>query len=442
MAAPKLLRGIGRWDLVALFLNAIIGAGIFGLPAHIHALVGSHALLVYFGCAVVVALIMLCFVEAASRFRETGGPYLYASVAFGPAIGFQVGWLTWLSRVFAFAALANLAVDYLAHFGGALDGGIWRSVLLTGVVVILAGANVSGVRTGITIVNVFTVGKLMPLVFFIVVGVSSLAPAELQPREWPGVNAMSSALLLLVFAFTGFEKAFVPAGETRDPERAMPFAALTALATVAVLYILIHAVTVSTLPDLANSPRPLADAADRLIGPTGGIIMVAGAAISVIGSLNGNMLAAPRLLFAMAERGQLPAPLAAVHQRYRTPHVAIVVTAAVMLAVSLSGSFLAGVAFSTLARLLSYGLTCAAIPVLRRRGVGTSPAFRVPGGGLIPAVALAWIGVLLATVSLVQWRDVALAIAFGALVFVGTSRGTHRKTIHVPPTSDDRPSND
>ncbi|HEY3138100.1 MAG TPA: amino acid permease, partial [Blastocatellia bacterium] len=111
-----LIRGIRRWDLIAVAINAIIGAGIFGLPSRVYALIGSYSLIAFGVCAIVVALIILCFAEVGSRFGETGGPYLYAREAFGSTVGFEVGWLMWLARLTAFAANCNLLVDYLGFF--------------------------------------------------------------------------------------------------------------------------------------------------------------------------------------------------------------------------------------------------------------------------------------------------------------------------------------
>lgn len=181
------------------------------------------------------------------------------------------------------------------------------------------------------------------------------------------------------------------------------------------LVVLIHIVCAGTLPGLADSSRPLADAAGQFLGPAGGLFMVVGAAVSIFGTMNGNMLVAPRLLYAMAEHGQLPRPLEAVHPVRHTPHVAIWVTAAVMLVLSLSGSFITAVAFSTLARLFTYGLTCAAVPVLRRRDPDTVAPFRLPGGSAIPLAALLAIGWVLTTVAAVQWRDLAIAVGIGLI---------------------------
>src|SRR6202140_949645 len=111
-----LIRGIRKWDLVAVTINAVIGAGIFGLPSKVFALIGSYSLIAFGACALVVTLIVLCFAEVGSRFDETGGPYLYAREAFGPTVAFEVGWLIWLARLTAFAANCNLMVSYLAFF--------------------------------------------------------------------------------------------------------------------------------------------------------------------------------------------------------------------------------------------------------------------------------------------------------------------------------------
>ena len=432
-AAPTeegLVRGIGRGSLVALVINSVVGAGIFGLPARVHELLGPYALLAYLACAGLVLLIMLCFAEVGSRFDRTGGPYLYAQTTFGPVVGFQVGWLLWLTRVTAFAALCNLLLEYLAHFWPAATSSGWRVVLAGAVVVFIAAVNIRGVRPAALVTNVFTIGKLAALVLFVAIGLFFLEPASFVAQTRPDAAGFSSAMLLLVFAFTGFETATVPAGEVRDPRRDLPFAILTAIAVIAPLYLLVQVVCIGTLPELAGSTRPLADAAGRFAGAFGAAVIVVGALVSIAGTLNGLLLAAPRILFAMAERGQLPRALAATHARFHTPHVAIAVSAACMLALTLSGSFLSAVAISTLTRLLAYAATCAALPVLRRRdrhggsGVATA-SFRAPGGTLTVVVALAVIAWLLAHGSAREVRDVAIAMAFGfVLLLAGRRSGT------------------
>jgi amino acid transporter len=426
-----MVRGIGRASLVALFINSVVGAGIFGLPGQVHALLGPYALLAYLACAGLVLLIVMCFAEVGGRFERTGGPYRYAHVTFGPVVGFQVGWLVWLTRVSAFAALCNLLLSYLGYFWPAATSPGWRIVLVGGVVAVIAALNIRGVRPAALVANAFTIGKLVPLVLFVAVGLFFLEPASFVPESTPPLLDFSAAMLMLVFAFTGFETATVPAGEVRDPRRNLPFAILTAMAVIVPLYILVQVVCIGTLPGLAGSTTPLADAAARFAGSSGAIVITVGALVSISGTLNGLVLAAPRILFAMAEQGQLPPAIAATHARYHTPHVAILLTSACMLALTLSGSFLTAVAISTITRLLAYAATCAALPVLRRRDrrgdTSVAPAtFRAPGGIVTVAVALAVIAWLLAHGSAREVRDVLVAMGIGFVLLFATRLFTKR----------------
>lgn len=414
-----LVRGIRRWDLVALFINSIIGAGIFGLPSRVYALVGTWSLLAYVICALLVLAIVLCFAEVGSRFRDTGGPYLYSHVAFGPVVGFEIGWLVWLARLTAFAALSNLFVDYLGHFSPIFATRSWRAGVIVAIVAALTAVNVAGVRNAALIGNGFTIGKLIPLLLFVAAGLFVLEPVSFTLPAAPDYASFSTAVLLLAFAFTGFESAVIPAGEIHEPRRNIPFAVLVALAVVAPLYFLIQVVCIGTLPELAASTRPLADASARFLGATGAAVITVGALVSILGTLNGIMLAAPRVLYGMAEQGQLPRALAATSERFRTPHVSILVSAAVMLALTLSGSFITALTISTLARLITYAATCAAVPVLRRRADTENALFRAPGGTITAVVALALIGWLLSNGTLREALQVAMAAAIGLAIYLG-----------------------
>jgi amino acid transporter len=396
-ANNKLARAIGRWDLVAMVLNSVIGAGIFGLPSRAFALSGVYSLLAFGICAGLAFLFIVCFAEVGSRFSGTGGPYLYARAAFGRFAGFEMGWLLWLTRVTAFGSLTNLLIGYLSIFWPAAAAGWARAAVITGLIIFLTAINLVGVRSSALFINIFTIAKMMVLVTFIAVGFFFISPAAYSLAKVPTYGQMSQTVLLLVFAFTGFEAAVIPAGEIINPQKRMPFALLTGTAIIAVLYILIQTVAIGTLPTLAESNRPIADAAARMLGSGAAAFVAAGAVISTAGTLNSMFLSAPRIVYAMAEDRHLPRAFASVHRRFRTPQIAILATGVVMYVLTLSGSFVGLAAISTIIRLLAYGATCAALIALRRRSDAPPALFTAPLGIPIAAGAIGLTILLLST---------------------------------------------
>jgi len=380
MSQDNLVRGIGRWDLTAIAINTIIGAGIFGLPAKIHALIGSYSLIAFLLCAVIIGFIVLCYAEVSSRFSETGGPYLYAREAFGPIVGFEVGWLYWIVRVATFAANCNLFVTYLGYFDGRLSSTGGRIAIVSLVVAALTAVNLIGVKQSALMTNVFTAGKLIPLIVFAAVGLFFVDAGNFSFDAVPEYGAFSSAVLLLIYAFVGFEVAVVLGGETRDPQRSMPFALLIAVLVVATLYILIQIVSIGTLPGLATSERPLADSASVFLGKFGAGFITIGALVSILGNLNVGLLGGTRLLYAMSEHRDLPGFLSKTHRKYRTPYLAIALTAIVIFVLTIQSSFLTALAIATITRLLVYATTCLALPVFRRRGNAPEARFIAPAG--------------------------------------------------------------
>jgi APA family basic amino acid/polyamine antiporter len=415
--AVGLIRGIRRWDLVAITINGIIGAGIFGLPSKVFALIGTYSLIAFVVCAGVVTLFILCFAEVSSRFEETGGPYLYAREAFGPTIAFEIGWLIWLARVTAFAANCNLLIAYLSYFLPAAANPFWRASIIVIVVVVLAAINLAGIRQAAIVSNVFTLGKLIPIIAFIAVGLFFLKPQAFAFGPLPGGGAFSKSVLLLIYAFTGFEMATIPAGEVRDPRKNLPHALLIAIGVVALLYILIQVVCVGTYPELAQSQKPLADAAMRFMGAAGAAVISAGAIISITGNLNVLVLSGSRLPFAMAERKQLPAFIGSVHQRFATPYVAILITAAVMLLLTQMSSFVEALTISAIARLVTYAATCISLPAFRRRSDVPPAGFRLRFGTLIAILGLLLAAWLLANSSWYEAGVAAIAAAVGLLIY-------------------------
>lgn len=406
-----------RWDLVGVVINGVIGAGIFGLPSKIFGLAGAHSIIAFGVCAVCVSLIVLSFAEVASRFSGSGGPYLYARETFGPAPGFIVGWLVWIARITSFAANCTLLPMYLDLFFPGAGSGVPRAIIITGVVATLVLVNVTGVRFVANASNALAIGKLLPLAIFIVAGLFFLDPSRFNFAVAPSYHSFSQSVLLLVYAFTGFEMAVIPGGEIRNPRSNLPAALLMGMTTVVVFYVLIQVVSIGTLPGLAASERPLADAAARFLGTGGAVTITIGMVISLAGNLNVLILSSSRVLFAMAECGDLPPALAIIHPRFRTPAVSILFTTTVMLVLTLSGTFIALLTLSTLTRLVTYFATCAALPLLRRRTAAPPAAFLIPAGNAIACVGLVLIVWLLSNSTVREARDTCIAAAAGLCIY-------------------------
>ena len=418
-----LIRAVRKWDVVALTVNGVIGAGIFGLPSEAFARIGVYSLVGFVVCGAAVALITLCFAEVSSRFSETGGPYLYGREAFGPLVGFQVGWTTWIARLTAFAANINLLVSYLGFFLPAAQTGPARALVITAIVIGLTVVNVLGVRDTTKLGNALTIAKLAPLVLFMLVGAFFVNPGSFTaPAEPPAFGEFSSAVLVLLYAFVGFEMANIPAGEMRDPQRDQPRGLLIGMAVVVSLYLLVQIVAIGTSPDLAASKRPLADAATAFIGPAGGGLIAAGAIVSVLGNLTVIMLVSPRLLFAMAERRELPAFLARAHPSFHTPHFAIYLTSAALLILALTGTFVYAATMSVIARLVTYAVTCAAVPAFRRAQNATPARFIAPGGVAVAGLALLLIAWLAFQTTADQQIAMGVAVLIGFVVYAVSRR--------------------
>jgi amino acid transporter len=419
---PGLLRVVGLPGLTAIAVNGVIGSGIFVLPATVAAILGTASPTAYLVSALVAALVVACFAEAGSLFDRTGGPYLYARAAFGPFVAFQVGWLFFLTRLTAAAAIANALAAYLGYLWAPAGRGPGRVAAITVAIAALAAINLRGVRYGAWAVNLLTVAKLLPLLLFVAVGLAHADPSRYALLALPDWAGLRQASLLLIFAFGGFENASVPGDESRDPRRHLPVALLAAIALTVVLYVSIQIVALGTLPGLAADRTPLASAARSFLGPAGALAIAAGAAVSTAGSLSALVLVGPRILYALAEGGQLPAALARVHPRYRTPGVAIAGFALAAWLVALAADFGPLAAASAVARLLFSAATCLAVPVLRRRMPAPRRTFRVPGGPLVPLAAAALSLWLLSGVDRAQAVAGLAALAAGLLVYAVLAR--------------------
>ncbi|MEO6656549.1 MAG: amino acid permease [Pyrinomonadaceae bacterium] len=431
MNEEKLIRGLGRWDFTAIVINGIIGAGIFGLPSKIYAQIGSYSLLAFVACAVTVGLIVACYAEVASRFSATGGSYLYAREAFGPTVGFEVGWLYWIVRVATFAANCNLLVTYLGFFVPGANEGATRIALVSVFVLIITAVNLRGIRESAMMTNIFTFGKLLPLFVFVAVGLFFVERGNFTFEPVPQYSAFSATVLLLIYAFVGFEGPVVVAGETKEPEKTVPFGLIAGLVIVTVFYIAVQIVSIGTLPGLAASERPIADAAVVFLGPFGAAFITVGVLISIFGNLNVGVLSSTRMLFAMSEQRDLPAVFERIHSKFKTPYVAIIVTAVVSFVLTIQSSFLTAVAIATITRLLVYATTCLALPIFRRRSDHAPAPFTVPFGVVAALLSISLIIWLLTNVDFAKEGLSSLIAAVIGLVFFACFRIFRRSSINT-----------
>ena len=427
-SAPTLRRELGRWDLTAIGVNQVIGGAVFALPAALALNAGSWSPWMVAAVGVASLLIALSFAEVSSRFDGTGGPYLYTRVAFGRFAAFEVGWMMWFTRAASWASVITVLVASLGFYWPGVTTGAARSILLTAIIALIAIINVIGIKQSSFVVNLLTAGKLVPLVIFIAVGLLFTDVAYLTEPAHVTTSQLSTSALLLIFAFGGYEVVPVPGGEAKDPRTSIPFALIMTIVIVTAVMTLAQIVALGTLPSLALSKTPLADAASRFIGPVGAAIMTLGAVMSTSGNNMGQALSGSRNLYALAEQGALPRFFGYVHPRFRTPTIAIVVTAAVSLTLALSGSFATLAAASAVSRLLVYVATCASLLRLRsaryrqpvtERGVTVNPAqFVVAGGPVVPVLAIAIALAILFGATRQQLVSGGYALAAGAVLFV------------------------
>lgn len=421
-----LTRAIGKWDLVLMIINSIIGAGIFGLPSRIYQLTGVYSILAFFVCAAIVLVFILCFAEVGSRFHTTGGPYTYVLAAFGKLPAFTVGWLLLLSRIFNYATLINLLVTYLSVFYPSLTDSLPRAITILFVTGGLTYINHVGAKSTTRVSNILTVSKLVPLALFIIIGSFFIQGDAFTVQQVPAIADFSSAILLLIFAFGGFESVLVNTGEIRQPARTIPFGLLTATAIVAVFYILIQVTSIGTLPSLATSERPLADAATNFLGPAGGKLVAAGALISILGTLNILLFSGSRLPFAFSQEGQFPKPFAVIHPVYHTPTLSLLSVAAITAIASIAWSFLTALQFAVIIRVSVYLFVCASLLKLRKRRPEQSGHFKLKGGALYAVLGILLCLWLLSTAKLVELRNVAILLALGIFIYLAQSKKIFR----------------
>jgi amino acid transporter len=417
---PSLRRALGRWDLTAIGVNQVIGGAIFLMPADVARQVGNWAPIALLAIGLASMAVALCFAEVGSRFEGTGGPYLYTRAAFGRFVAFEVGWMQWFTRATSQASVANGIALALGFYFPLMVGGAGRAVLLTAITLALLWINVRGIRQSAWVVNALTIGKLVPLFALILGGVVFIDPgrfAELPPIT---VEQASTAALLLIFTFGGYDVIGVPAGEATNPRRHIPFAFMTTILLVTTVFVLGQLVAMSVLADVTASRTPMADAAAVMFGAGGALMISVGSVISMTGNNAGQVLTGSRMLYALAENDELPGWFGRVHPEYRTPSNSVIFTSVVALALMLSGSFVFLAAVSAVARLITYTGACAATLALRQprfEGEVQPATFVVPGGPVIPFLAIASSMLILVMANRQQLLSGLAALAVGALLF-------------------------
>ena len=424
----QLRRDIGFFGAAFLVLNAMIGAGIFALPGKVAVNAGMLSPWLFLAVGVVFLAVVLTFAELASYFRETGGPVLYATQAFGPLAGFGTGWILFLSRMTAFAANANVMALYLGSLFPWFGDSIGRVIVITAITVGLTVANILGVRDGVRTMGFFTVLKVVPLILLVLLGLQHVTMATLIPSSSGVIDKLGGTTLLLVYAYVGFETMAVTAGETAAPRRTLPRALIRTVIGTGILYFLIVLVFISVIPENTYADATLVDVGRLLAGPAGAIAITLAAVFSIGGNLAGSMIAAPRLIFALAEKRLLPDWFGNVHPQHATPDHSILVMGGLALVMALTGSFVELAVASSLSRLLSYILCIVSLPVIRNLASTEmkSRAYRIRGGYAVPLVGLAICLWLTAQATAENWRTVGILLAIGFVLYAVERRFQRR----------------
>ena len=360
-----LRRDIGFFGSAFLSFNGVIGASIFALPASLYADFGSFSPWLFPIFGLLVLAVAIPFARVAACFPVSGGPVVYGAM-FGPLASFQLGWIYYVARATALAANANVFVTYCAAFAPPLTDGIGRAGAIAALIGLLALVNMIGVRRAIRLLDLLTVLKATPLIVLALWGLVAAGAVEM-PARLPPLGEVEIAALLVLYAFVGFENSVVPAGETADPERNVPRALLATILATALLYFIVQLAYVAVMEPGEGGDAPLIAFGGVVAGPAGAALLTAAALFSLGGNLSGNMTATPRATYALARDGLLPGWFGRVDARFHTPVNSILFMALLTAGLAISSSFVWLAVVSTLARLIVYSASIAALPRARRR---------------------------------------------------------------------------
>lgn len=410
---------LGFWSIVLLGINGIIGSGIFLLPNKAVDLIGPASLLVMIFDMFLVLAITFCFAEASGLFKDNGGAYIYAKEAFGDFIGYEVGFLTWMTRVIAFSTMGVGFATALAGIMPSLADDFMKNVIVTVIFAILAGVNLFGVPLYKIVQNVATIAKLIPFVLFIGIGIFFIEPSNFTPL-FPGgeytPGTFGAAAVMLFFAFTGFESIAVAAAEMENPQKNLPRATIITIFVVAAIYVLLLAVAIGIMGyELADTTVPVQEAFGRVAGSFGTAVIAAGTLISIGSLCIGSSFVTPHSCLALAEQKMLPQFIAA-RNRYGAPYWAIIISTVIAALIAYTGSFTYLASISVVSRFSQYIPTCLSIPVFRKKMPDAPRAFKIPGGPVIPVVAVL-VSVWLLAQATMQQLVMGLGAAFIAVPF-------------------------
>lgn len=416
-----LKRVIGVPALAAAVVNLSIGSGIYVVPAVICIQLGAAGVIGYLLCALMFAAIILCYVEVGSKVKTTGGSYAYVEAAFGPFSGFIINWLFFFGwGILSDAAVMNLVADSLSVIFPVLSHPLIRTLLFFLLLGLMVFVNIRDVKKSVRFVTFFTVIKLIPLFAIIIFGFSHVQLSNLKIEHLPSLKSFGDTALILFFVFAGFESSLSVSGEIKNPRRTVPRGILWGGVTVFVIYVLIQTVVQGVLgaqiQEFKNAP--LAAIAEKVAGSVGIIILLFAAAISGLVALNGDILASPRLLFAGAKDGLFPKFLGKVHPRFGTPYWAVVIYALLIFIFSVSGGFKQLAVLASGALLIIYlGVVLALIKFRMKKNDDAEKSFKVPGGLIIPCIAIAAIIYVLSNLSLQEILSLLIFIAVLCVIY-------------------------
>lgn len=406
---------LGLISIILLGINGIIGSGIFLLPNQVASLMGTAGIFSLIFDALLAISIAMCFAQAATYYDEDGGPYLYAKDAFGDFVGFEVGFVTWAIQIIAEATMAVAFATALGATFPALAN-IWaKNITVTVLLGLMALMNIAGVKVSKIVNNIVTLSKLIPLLLFVTMGIFFIHGGNFTPLFPHGhytAGHFGAAAVTMFYAFAGFERVVVAAGDMKNPKKNLPRALLIMVGIVLAFYLLIQTVCTGVLgaSALGHTTAPIQTAFAKFAGGFGNSLVAAGTLLSTGGFLVASSYVTPRSGVALAEHHMMPSMIAKRNSKH-APYVAILISIGISILIAWSGQFGYLAQISAVSRFAQYIPTCLAVLVFRRTRATAADRFQLPLGPVIPVVAVAVSVWLLFQVTVLQ-----AVLGLGALI--------------------------